>query len=153
MERVRAAVDGPVLGAKLVDGELWVVGGDQPNRYNMDLIAAVFDVGGADVYTYSTPPRGRIRSSSISPATIFTSRRGTLPARQRRSSASSIIHDRAGNDRYVSQHQGSIAAGLFGVAILIDEAGNDQYINDTPGAGWSQGIGGLRGRSAHRPGG
>ena len=51
-----AAVEGPVLGAKLVDGELWVVGGDQSNRYNMDLIAAVFDVGGADVYSFSDSP-------------------------------------------------------------------------------------------------
>jgi hypothetical protein len=140
-ERVSAAVEGPVLGAKLVDGELWIVGGEQSNRYNMDLIAAVFDVGGADVYTFSAPRQGLYQiiidqsgddlyesnADFAGPATAFLS--------------VSVLWDRGGNDRYVSHYQGSAAAGLFGVAILIDEAGDDQYLNDTAGAGWSQGVG------------
>jgi hypothetical protein len=139
-ERVRNAVEGPVLGARLVDGELWIVGGDRPNRYNMDVIAAIFDVGGADVYTYSNP--------SSSPYQIVIDQSGDdlyesnadLAGPAAAAFAVSVLHDRAGNDRYVSHHQGSIAAGLFGVAILIDDAGNDVYVNDTSGAGWSQGA-------------
>jgi len=140
MERVRAAVEGPVLGARLVDGELWVVGGDQPNRYNMDLIAAVFDVGGADVYSYSTPPSGLYQIVIDQSGDDLYQSTGDFAGPAAAVFGVSIVHDRAGNDRYISQHQGSIAAALFGVAILIDEAGNDQYINDTPGAGWSQGT-------------
>jgi hypothetical protein len=140
IERVRAAVEGPVLGAKLVDGELWVVGGDQPNRYNMDLLAAVFDVGGSDVYTYSTPASRPYQIVIDQSGDDLYESKGDFAGPAAAVFGVSIIHDRAGNDRYISHHQGSIAAGLFGVGILIDEAGNDQYINDTPGAGWSQGA-------------
>jgi hypothetical protein len=140
-ERVRAAVEGPVLGAKLVDGELWVVGGDQANHYNMDLIAAVFDVGGPDVYTFSTPARGPYQIIIDQSGDDLYESNADLAGPATALFSISVLCDRAGNDRYVSHHQGSIAAGLFGVAILIDEAGNDQYINDTPGAGWSQGVG------------
>ena len=57
------------------------------------------------------------------PATISTSPTRTLPAPPRRSSPSRSSTIASGNDRYVSHHQGAIAAGLFGVAILIDDAG------------------------------
>ena len=140
-ERVRAAVEGPVLGAKLVDGELWVVGGDESNHYNMDLIAAVFDIGGADTYTFSAPPRGPIRSSSTHPATISTSRARTLPAPPRRSSPS----------RYSTTAPATIATSRTtrapsppdssALPILIDDAGDDRYVNDTPDAGWAEGVG------------
>jgi hypothetical protein len=140
-ERVRAAVEGPVLGAKLVDGELWVVGGDQANHYNMDLIAAVFDVGGSDVYTFSAPPRGLYQIIIDQSGDDLYESSTDLAGPATAVFSVSVLCDRAGDDRYVSHHQGSIATGLFGVAILIDEAGNDQYINDTAGAGWSQGVG------------
>ena len=140
-ERVSAAVEGPVLGAKLVDGELWVVGGDQANHYNMDLIAAVFDVDGSDVYTFSAPPRGLYQIIIDQSGDDLYESNADLAGPATAVFSVSVLWDRAGNDRYISHYQGSIAAGLFGVAILIDEAGNDQYINDTPGAGWSQGVG------------
>jgi hypothetical protein len=140
-ERVSAAVEGPVLGAKLVDGELWVVGGDGANHYNMDLIAAVFDVGGSDVYTFSALPQRLYQIIIDESGDDLYESDADLAGPATAVFSVSVLCDRAGNDRYVSHHQGSIAAGLFGVAILIDEAGNDQYINDTPGAGWSQGVG------------
>ena len=140
-ERVSAAVEGPVLGAKLVDGELWVVGGDQANHYNMDLIAAVFDVGGSDVYTFSAPPQRLYQIIIDQSGDDLYESNADLAGPATGFFSVSVLYDRAGNDRYISHYQGSIAAGLFGVAILIDEAGNDQYINDTPGAGWSQGVG------------
>ena len=122
-ERVSAAVEGPVLGAKLVDGELWVVGGDQSNRYNMDLIAAVFDVGGADVYAFSAPARGPYQIIIDQSGDDLYESNADLAGPAAAVFSVSVLDDRAGNDRYVSHHQGSIAAGLFGVAILIDEAG------------------------------
>jgi hypothetical protein len=140
-ERVRAAVEGPVLGARLVDGGLWVVGGDQTNRYNMDLIAAALDTGGADTYTFSTPATGPYQVIIDASGDDLYESSADLAGPAAAVFSVSILNDRSGNDRYVSHHQGAIAAGLFGVAILIDDAGDDRYINDTPGAGWSQGVG------------
>lgn len=130
-----------MLGAKLVDGELWVVGGDQANHYNMDLIAAVFDVGGPDVYRFSIPAPGPYQIIIDQSGDDLYESNADLAGPAAAFFSVSVLWDRAGNDRYVSHHQGSIAAGLFGIGILVDEAGNDQYINDTPGAGWSEGIG------------
>ena len=140
-ERVRSAVEGPVLGAKLVDGELWVVGGGDSNRYNMDLIAAVFDTGGNDAYTFSAPPPGLYQIIiDVSGDDVYESS-ADLAGPAAAVFSVSLLNDRAGNDRYVSHRQGGIAAGLFGVAILIDDAGADRYVNDTPDAGWAEGIG------------
>jgi hypothetical protein len=140
-ERVRAAVSGPVLAARLVDGELWVVGGAQDNRYDMSRIAAVFDVGGADEYVYPAQPPGSYQividaagDDRYESAADFAGPAAAL-------FGVSLLIDREGNDRYLSYHQGAIAAGMFGVAILIDEGGDDRYVNDGAGAGWSQGVG------------
>ncbi len=140
-ERVHAAVEGPVLGARLVDGELWVVGGDQANRYDMDLVAAVVDIGGADVYAFSAPVRGPYQIIIDQSGDDLYESNADFAGPAAAVFSVSVVDDRAGDDRYVSHHQGSMAAGLFGVAILIDEAGSDQYINDTGGAGWTQGVG------------
>ncbi len=140
-ERVRAAVEGPVLGARLVDGDLWVVGGDQTNHYNMDLIAAVFDVGGADTYTFSAPAHGPYQIIIDASGDDLYESSADLAGPAAAVFSVSVLNDRSGNDRYVSHHQGTIAAGLFGVAILIDDSGDDRYVNDTPDAGWSQGVG------------
>ena len=140
-ERVSAAVEGSVLGAKLVDGELWIVGGEQSNRYNMNLIAAVFDVGGADVYTFSAQPQGLYQIIIDQSGDDLYESNADLAGPATALFSVSVLWDRGGNDRYVSHYQGSAAAGFFGVAILVDETGDDQYINDTAGAGWSQGVG------------
>ena len=140
-ERVRAAVEGPVLGARLVDGELWVVGGEQANRYNMDLIAAVFDVGGPDVYTFSAPARGAYQIIVDQSGDDTYESSADLAGPAAGFFSVSLLWDRGGNDRYISHALGSIAAGVFGVGVLIDESGNDEYTDDTRTAGWSQGAG------------
>ena len=140
-ERVAAAVEGPVLGAKIVDGGLWIVGGDQANHYKMDLIAAVFDVGGPDVYTFSAPAQGPYQIIIDQSGDDLYESNVDLAGPAAGFFSVSLLWDRGGNDRYVSHRQGSIAAGVLGVGILIDETGNDEYINDTPGAGWTEGIG------------
>lgn len=140
-ERVHAAVEGRVLGAKLVDGELWVVGGEQANRYNMDLISAVFDIGGSDTYTFSAPTRGAYQIIIDQSGDDTYESSADLAGPAAGFFSVSLLWDRGGNDRYTSHALGSIAAGVFGVGVLVDESGNDQYVNDTPAAGWSQGAG------------
>jgi hypothetical protein len=140
-ERVRAAVEGPVLGARVVDGGLWVVGGRGSNRYDMALLAAVYDIGGDDVYSFSAPSRRPFQIVVDAAGDDLYEAGADLAGPAAGVFSVSVIDDRAGNDLYVSRHQGSIAAGIFGVGILIDEAGDDRYINDTAGAGWSQGVG------------
>lgn len=139
-ERVHDAVEGPVLGARLVDGELWIVGGDQPNHYDMDRIAAVFDVGGADVYTWSSPGTAPYQLVIDQAGDDLYESKADFAGPATSAFGVSVLYDRAGNDRYISHRQGSIATGLFGVGILVDEAGNDLYINEKPQAGWSQGA-------------
>jgi hypothetical protein len=139
-DRVRAAVEGEVLAAKLVDGELWVVGGPGSNRYDMDRIAAVFDVGGDDTYVWHAPAQRnwQIVIDAAGDDVYESDTDFAGPASGVFSVA--VIQDRSGNDRYLSHRQGAIAAGLFGVGVLIDEAGDDRYLNDTADAGWSQGA-------------
>jgi hypothetical protein len=138
--RVDAAVQGPVLAARVVDGELWVVGGDQPNRYDMDLLGAVFDIGGADRYHYSTANERNYQlvidaaGDDVYESDVDFAGPGSATF------SVSIVQDRAGDDRYVALGQGSIGAGLFGVGMVIDEAGDDRYVNGTPQAGWAEGV-------------
>ncbi len=140
-ERVRSAVDGPVLGAKLVDGELWVVGSDAANRYDMDRIAAVFDVGGSDIYSFSHPYAGSYQILIDQSGDDIYESNGDLAGPASAVFSVALVDDRGGDDLYRSSHQGGIATALFGVAILIDANGSDQYLNDSAGAGWSQGVG------------
>lgn len=136
---MRAAVEGSVLGAEVVDGELWVVGGGESNRYNMDLIAAVFDTGGNDAYTFSAPPHGLYQIIIDASGDDIYESDADLAGPAAAVFSVSVLNDRSGNDRYVSHREGGIAAGLFGVAILIDDAGDDRYVNDSADAGWAEG--------------
>jgi len=138
--RLRGLVDGPILAAKLVDGGLWVVGGDGPNRYEMDRLAAVFDIGGADLYSFSRPFQGTYRIIIDAAGDDTYLGTGDLAGPAGGTFSVDVIDDRAGDDHYSSTGQGSIAAALFGIAVLIDEAGDDQYLNETRDAGWSQGA-------------
>lgn len=138
---VSAAVEGPVLAARRVDGALWVVGGDEANHYNMDLVAAVFDTGGEDTYAFPARPTGAYQLIIDASGDDLYESSADLAGPAAAVFSVAVLIDRSGQDRYISNHQGAIAAGLFGVAILIDEGGDDRYVNDTTGGGWSQGIG------------
>jgi hypothetical protein len=139
--RVVAAVKGTVVNAKLVDGELWVVGGQGPNEYNMDLLGGVYDIGGDDTYRYSTPASHAIQLIIDQAGNDTYTSTSDCAGPATASFGVSILVDRAGNDTYSSTRQGSIACGVFGVGILIDESGNDSYLNQTPESGWSEGVG------------
>lgn len=140
-ERVRAAVLGPVLGARLVDGELWVVGGAGANGYDMGRIAAVFDVGGDDTYRFPAAAPGpyQIVIDEAGDDRYEAGADAAGPAAAVLSVA--VLEDRAGDDRYRSGHRGAMAAAAFGVALLIDASGDDEYVNDGGSAGWAQGSG------------
>jgi len=141
VEQARGAVTGTVLGARLIDGELWIVGGSGANRYDMDRIAAVFDVDGADVYTFSRPPSGSYQIVIDQAGDDLYESMADLAGPATGVFSVSVVDDRGGNDRYRSLHQGAIAVGLFGIGILIDSGGDDRYTDDSGGAGWSEGVG------------
>ncbi len=98
-EDLHGAVDGKVLSMQKIDELGWVViGSMEDNRYDMTRIAAVFDPGGNDQYTWS----------------------GVV-------SGSKLVVDMAGNDTYVATGVGGPAGALLGVSAVIDISGNDKY--------------------------
>ena len=125
---VSAAVEGPVLAARLVDGGLWVVGGAEANHYHMDLIAAVFDAGGADAYTFPARAPGAYQLVIDASGDDRYESSADLAGPAAAVFSVAILIDRSGQDRYISHRQGAIAASLFGVAILIDESGDVQHV-------------------------
>lgn len=144
-EKYRDLIDGPVLAiVEPVAGEpVIVIGGDGPNRYDMDRLGVVYDLGGDDRYTWSRSDAAA-RSAVVvidlagndtyeSTADFAGPATGVF--------GTSIIDDLAGNDVYRSTGQFSIGAGLFGIGLLIDRAGDDRYENLGPDSGWSMGVG------------
>ncbi len=96
---IASAVTGDALAAENVPGIGWVIVGSLANNsYDMHRIAAVFDPGGEDTYTWSTPFVGN-----------------------------QAVIDRAGNDQYIGGEQHGPAAGLFGLSLIDDASGNDHY--------------------------
>ena len=142
-ESIRRAVKGDVLSVvRSEDGTpVMVVGGPGHNEYDMDHLPWIYDVGGNDVYRYTTA--GNVTDSividvagnDLYESTADFAGPGTAVF------GVSILDDRAGNDTYRSTGQFSIGAGLFGIGILIDRAGNDVYENVGPKSGWSMGVG------------
>lgn len=98
--------EGEILDWLEIDGGYVVVGGAGPNRYAMDRLLAVIDLGGDDVYVW----------------------REGVPAE-----AQTVI-DLAGNDRYEGVHGGP-GAGWLGVSLLIDLDGDDVYSSALGGCG------------------
>jgi hypothetical protein len=139
--RVAAAVDGSVLAARVVDGGLWVVGGRETNRYDMHLLAGVFDLGGNDRYNFSAPAEAPYQIVIDAAGDDVYESTAELSGPASAVFAVAVLEDRAGDDRYISNAPGSIAAALFGVAVLIDEAGDDRYSNVEPAASWAEGAG------------
>lgn len=96
---IASAVTGAALAAENVPGVGWIVVGSlADNTYDMQRIAAVFDPGGDDTYTWSALYIGN-----------------------------QAILDRGGNDRYIGGEQQGPAAGLFGLSLIDDASGDDQY--------------------------
>lgn len=139
-ERVQAAVGGPVLAARVVDGQLWIVGGAQANRYDMDRIAAVFDPGGDDVYAFTHAAEGVYQLVIDASGDDVYQSAGDFAGPAAGVFSVSVVWDRGGNDRYLSHHLAALAAGLFGVGVLIDDSGDDRYLDDTSEAGWAEGA-------------
>ncbi len=129
-------VTGDLLHVSECAAGLIVIGGAGPNTYDMDNIAAVYDVGGNDVYTHSKPRIGV--PTLIVDAAGDDAYIGTEPFAGPASvlAGVSIIHDWAGNDRYEGSRH-ACAAGLFGIALILDSAGHDVYQAED----WSQGVG------------
>ncbi|MEX0959926.1 MAG: PDZ domain-containing protein [Burkholderiales bacterium] len=100
------AVAGEILDFHEIDGGFIVIGGPGPNRYDMDRLHAVIDVGGDDIYRWG---------DSI-----------PLPVQ--------AVIDLAGDDRYQAL-RGGPGAGWLGVSVLIDLAGDDHYGSTVGGCG------------------
>ena len=132
---IATAVTGPILGAEKVEGLGWVlVGSLANNSYDMGRIAAVFEPGGDDIYTWSTLHTGN--QGIIDLAGNDRYKGGDQQGPAGAILGLSLIDDAAGDDQY-SGPLLSCGAGLFGVGILIDRSGNDRY---RTGA-WSMGAG------------
>jgi hypothetical protein len=122
-----------------------VVGGKGPNRYDMSRVAAVYDVGGNDVYVHGA----EAEADGQPPVSIVIDLEGddrhecAGPFAGPGTTVKGVawLDDRAGNDTYTSRHTFSIATGLCGFGVLIDRAGNDTYVNQGEQAGWSMGVG------------
>ena len=129
------AVNGPTLAAENVTGVGWVVVGSLgANSYDMRRIAAVFDPGGDDSYTWSGVRTGNQAIVDLAGNDQYIG--GELQGPAAALFGICLIDDAAGDDDY-SGKSFSCGAGMFGVGILIDRAGNDRYRTGT----WSLGAG------------
>jgi hypothetical protein len=133
-DELKGAVDGVVLTAQPIPDIGWaVVGGPGANRYDMSVVAAVFDLGGDDTYTVSDIAVGMR-------AIIDVSGNDRYEGSAQQGIAAGVcglflVDDHAGDDRYIGKafHAG---AGCFGAGLLIDRGGNDVY----QGTHWSLGA-------------
>jgi hypothetical protein len=132
---IASAVTGPIFGAENVTGLGWVVVGSLANNsYDMARIAAVFEPGGDDIYTWSTLHTGN--QGIIDLAGNDQYKGGDQQGPAGAILGLSLIDDAAGDDQY-SGPLLSCGAGMFGVGILIDRSGNDRYHTGA----WSMGAG------------
>ena len=132
---IASAVTGPIFGAENVTGLGWVVVGSLANNsYDMGRIAAVFEPGGDDTYTWSTLHTGNQAIIDLTGNDQYKGGDQQGPAGA--ILGLSLIDDAAGDDQY-SGPLLSCGAGMFGVGILIDRSGNDRYHTGA----WSMGAG------------
>lgn len=103
-------ITGPVLLFKDTPAGLLIIGGPEPNAYDLHQpIALLLDLGGDDTY------------------------RGTIASPRDTTHGISAVLDLDGNDSYEAQPLG-LATGRLGVGLLVDRKGNDQYRLE-PGSG------------------
>jgi len=104
--QLRGIVEGEIVDYVRIGEGYVVVGGPGANRYAMNQIYAVIDVGGNDTYRWND-------GIALETQTIV---------------------DLGGDDNYQATTAGP-AAGWFGAAVLIDIAGDDQYQSALGGCG------------------
>lgn len=142
---VREAVQGDVLWVgEDPFGNLAVVGGPGPNRYDMRRIGAVHDVGGDDHYRYPAfdgSPAVPLRLVVDEAGDDVHEAQGPFEGPATAVLGFSHLDDRAGNDRYVTQHAFGVGAGALGFGVLLDRAGDDRYEATGPESGWGLGAG------------
>lgn len=141
---VRDAVTGEILYfERLDDGRYAIAGADGANSYDMDRVEIVYDVGGNDTYifgaTHSDSPANHIIIDLWGNDTYISESDFHGPGVA--VNGFSLIDDRGGNDTYRSSSQFSIAAGLFGVGVILDRSGDDTYENRGKESGWAIGAG------------
>ena len=162
-------VTGTVVGRIDTPSGTIVVGGKQPNTYQLDKmpgVSVVIDLGGNDTYEEGTVSPRRpvlividldgddtyrgnkpgIQGSAIMGVSMLLDLAGddVYQAQDIAQGAclagAGILIDYAGNDAYVALRRAQGEA-ICGVGILIDRGGNDRY----HAAMWAQGFGGPRG--------
>jgi len=110
-----------------------IIGGFGSNRYNCNMPALLIDVGGDDVYCFT----------SYNPQSVIIDVSGNDTYASAGSAAygagimgMGFLVDQAGDDRYSSQNS-SLGTGYFGAGVLLDKQGDDVYSGQmlTQGAG------------------
>lgn len=130
---LRGAVEGKVLSMQKVDEIGWVVIGSlEDNTYDMTRVAAVFDPGGNDRYTWSGNVAGSRVVLDLSGNDTYAST-GIGGPGGALLGVSAVI-DLKGDDRY-SGNTLALGAAAFGVGMIVDRAGNDTYTSER----WSLG--------------
>ncbi|MDA0803347.1 MAG: hypothetical protein O2819_06280 [Planctomycetota bacterium] len=128
-EELAEAIRGEVLLAEHVEGLGWiVVGSEGDNRYDMSVIAGVFDCGGDDRYMWgATAPKyqaivdlaGDDRYAAADPFA-----EGVVAGPAIAVDGIAFIDDHAGDDQYISGRTPPVTA-MRGLAILLDRGGDD----------------------------
>ncbi len=131
---IATAVDGKIIEAHHEKDIGWIiVGSHEANRYDMAMLAGVYDPGGDDEY-YATDLRlGHHAIIDLAGDDLYTGTPEQGPGGALL--GVSFIDDRAGNDRYEGEML-SAGAAMYGVSLLLDRGGNDVYI----GTEWSLGA-------------
>ena len=132
--RLAAFVQGEIIDYAEVDGGYVVIGGPGANRYDMQALYAVIDLGGDDVYRWGEgAPRETQTVVDLGGNDHYHGLRGGPGAGWL---GVAVLIDRGGNDRYDSAI-GGCGAGALGFGVLFDDAGADEYRC----AAWSAGAG------------
>lgn len=129
-----ASVEGEILDFVEIDGGYVVIGGPGPNRYRMDRLHAVIDVGGDDRYLWGEGLQAETQTIvDVAGNDNYEAGRGGPGAGWL---GAAVLIDMDGDDRYASA-LGGCGAGVHGFGLLFDAAGADRY----DCAAWSAGAG------------
>lgn len=130
---LRTMVEGEILAHAEVDGGYVVVGGAGANRYRMDRLYAVIDLGGNDHYLWTEAP---LETQSIADYEGDDRYEARVAGPGAGWMGVAVLLDLAGADTYATA-LGGCGAGVYGFGLLFDAQGNDSYGCDA----WSSGAG------------